>query len=249
MRFRRWKFKTIKGARREVLAEVRRIHGNRISHGPFSGMLLGEGQSWGNLDLTGKILGTYESGIVKWTITALAERSKIINIGAGDGYYGIGCLVADAAEYSICFEASSEGRANLGKIAEINGVANRMELKGTADATSVLDTFTKHASDAVVVCDIEGAEFDLWNGDAIELCRHTPIAIELHDTIMPVDQNSREDLLARFAHTHELTIVHNEPIDAHAFDELAKFDDQMRLLAFAEDRPCRMDWLLAMPRA
>ena len=72
------------------------------------------------------ILGLYEQEVLE-SLTNIPKKYKtFIDLGAADGYYGIGVLVNNLFENSFCFESTERGQNVIRENAKLNGVADKI---------------------------------------------------------------------------------------------------------------------------
>jgi hypothetical protein len=73
-----------------------------------------------------KIMGVYESELapflLKWSVIPLQH---IIDVGAAEGYYAVGCAMLWPQAAVTAFESSEEGRRLLTRNVELNGLQSR----------------------------------------------------------------------------------------------------------------------------
>jgi hypothetical protein len=97
--------------------------------GPFKGMRYDGGAVCGAA--TPKILGVYESELapflLKWSVIPFQH---IINVGAAEGYYAVGCATLWPQATVTAFEASEEGRRFLARNVQLNGLQSRVKMMG-----------------------------------------------------------------------------------------------------------------------
>jgi hypothetical protein len=104
-----------------------------VSHGPFSGMKFSSQKAWwGSLDRASMLLGFYEKEILDILLETPSKYTVFINLGAGDGYYSVGCIHGKLFDRSYGYETSKIGRDTIQKNAAINNVANRIKVFGHA---------------------------------------------------------------------------------------------------------------------
>ena len=73
-----------------------------VAYGPFKGLKFSSDAWWGR-ERASMILGLYEQEVLE-SLTNIPKKYKsFIDLGAADGYYGIGVLVNNLFENSICF--------------------------------------------------------------------------------------------------------------------------------------------------
>ncbi len=234
-------------ARLRVAEHLKTLSGNTVVHGPFKGMALPDRSSWGTLDVSAKILGTYEAQVTEALARLSRPEGLLIDLGSADGYFAVGALRAELFGRCLCFEWSEKGQTALRDAAARNGVADRLEIHGEATA----ETLTRAVPDpgkAVVLCDIEGGEFDILNDRVLAHFAGCHILIELHDILVEDGQQQRQALLERAGQHFDHDLLRSALPDIHAFRELDGFDDDHRLLAFSEGRDAAMEWLHLRPR-
>ena len=227
---------------------LRERYDDRVAHGPFKGMQLSRQAWWGTKDVSSKLLGVYERQVQAQLETFAAHASVLIDIGAADGYMAIGAVRSGLYERAVCFEISASGRRRLQENAEANGVSDRIEIFGEANRET-LDPLLAATVDAVALCDIEGAEFELLSEDVLETARHIRLIVELHDPFIANGAELKADLLERASRWFDTAILKSADIQLGRFPELEQFNDTQRLLAFSEGRGRAMEWLVLTPRA
>ena len=239
---------TVAELRARANAAVRARHGGEVAFGEFAGLRLSDDPWWGGLDASAKILGAYESQVVR-EVAALSGRGRmLVDIGAADGFFAVGALVGNLFDRVTAFEISDRGRAALTAVARLNGVENRIDIQAEADAAALARVVGANP-DAVVLCDIEGAEFDLFDDALLATLAGCSVIIELHGPFDADGAGRRHDLRARALRHFDCRLLHRDPIPVDAFDALADLDDATRLLAFGEGRKRRGEWLVLTPRA
>jgi hypothetical protein len=208
-------------------------------------MLLRDEQWWGGGYLASKILGTYERHIARLLESLADPNGVLIDIGAADGYFAVGCLKRGFFARAICFEISTAGRRSILENAEQNGVADAVSIHGAADREEIIGLLADIPS-GVILCDIEGAEYDLFDPDLLRACRHLHVIVEMHDHIVGPDR--RAALLESAGEFFAVDNLRSENIETETFTELSGFRDDFRLLAFSEGRGRVGDWLLMSPK-
>ena len=250
LRGRRKRHKRKRANKRKLVRDhLLRIHCERVAYGPFKGMKISHKHvSWGDGDLTTKILGVYE----KIVLDKIVEFSKnidgpFIHIGASDGYYIIGAIHAGLFQQAHAFEINQKGQKATQHNAHINGVADRVHIQGLADRKNIKSLIMPYQN-ALVLIDIEGAEFDLLDADTLEaLCKCTLII----ESYPPKVENGfeREKKMLEMASKHfEIEKFKGQFVSPNKFDELDEFSDYERLIAFSENREWAGYWFLMRPR-
>src|SRR5207249_10415948 len=97
-----------------------------ILAGPFAGMKY-VSTSVGSV-YEPKLMGTYELELHP-IIEQLCKQqfSRIIDVGAAEGYYAVGMAMRSPRSEVIAFETTTEGQALIAQLAALNEVAARVE--------------------------------------------------------------------------------------------------------------------------
>jgi predicted enzyme related to lactoylglutathione lyase len=224
--------------------------GGTVGYGPLRGFRLNEQQAWGQGDLGPKLLGLYEQEILELITAKNKVWDSVINLGAGDGYYGVGLVASGVAKRSICFEQSEEGQAAIRISAEINKVADRITILGRAEQ-NFLDQPEVQAIDlgrTLVIVDIEGGEFGLLTPDILNRLAGGEMIVELHGGFFPKEP----DLEPRFVkHLQSYFACSSLPMgrrDLSQIREIAGLGDSDRWLLCSEGRPFLMRWVHCTPK-
>ena len=235
--------------RKLVIDHLLRIHHGRIAYGPFKGIQVSsEHVSWGDGDLATKILGVYEK-IVLDKITELSNNinGPFIDIGASDGYYVISTTYSGLFQQAHAFEIDRKGQEAIRHNAYINGVEDKVHIHGMADREKIKSLIT-FRQDALVLIDIEGAEFDLLDADTLESLRECTLIIESHPALVEDGFEREKEMLERASKHFEIEKLKGQFVSPNEFDELDDFSDYERLMAFSEGRKWAGYWFLMTPR-
>jgi hypothetical protein len=170
--------------------------------GPFSGMKYianATGTTW-----LPRILGVYEKEL--WTVIEKiceAQHSKIVDVGAAEGYYAIGFARRCARATVFCFETEPIYRHWLRRMACLNGVQRRIEACSSCSPRK-LSELSHNWERWFLFCDCEGGEDTLLDPSSVPSLNKATILVETHDHLRPgvVDR-----LKARFADTHFIECI------------------------------------------
>ncbi len=218
-----------------------------VKYGPFKGLKLGDISSWSGADRASMLLGLYEQELLQ-SLSQLSKNFKtFINIGAADGYYAIGVLVARLFEKSICYEMSDLGQQVINKNACLNGVSDQIVVRGVAISDFHEEISDLDASDSVLLVDIEGAEFDLFNEGIPKKFRQSVIFVELHERFVSDGLKKLERLRNSVCGSFQISTFTTTSRDLSQFAELEALGDTDRWLLCSEGRPYRMNWLRLDP--
>lgn len=242
-----WRSETVSARSERISLETYDACSGVVKYGLFQGLSLNRKTWWGKSDLGAQCLGLYEKEILNEI--GRQEKGKyqtFIDIGAADGYYAVGMLLAGVVDNVISFEKSEEGRAAINENWDNNGKPGAITLYGEANHAS-LKIVPSHVFDnALVLIDIEGYEFELLTKEVIKQLRFSEVIIEIHNWI--------DDFEIRYAQllrdlSEYFNIEKLAPVDRNTSDlpELRSYTDDNRLLLVSERRPCLMRFLKLTP--
>jgi hypothetical protein len=219
----------------------------KVLHGPFKGVLYPELNSIGST-LYPKLIGSYESELHK-----VIERvssitySEIINIGCGEGYYAIGLARRIPMAKVYAYDIDSKARSLCQEMAILNNVSDRIIINSMFTSQD-LENF-QFSGRALIVCDCEGFELELFKQDTISILENHDLLIETHDFIN-ISISTRLSLL--FSRTHHVHVIKSvddiEKAKTYRYPEAADMDLLIRNRLFGERRPAIMEWLFLTPK-
>lgn len=245
-------------AMRDQHEAARTVEGNRelrealaprvILGGPFQGMNYGDTEARCSA-LYPKLLGTYENELAGEVTGALARRHPlVVDIGAADGYYAVGFAFRNPETRVIAFEQSPRAQVQLRKLAELNGVTARVDVRGHCGPE---DITSLSAGNGLMIVDCEGFEDVILTEENIRHLAGWEFIIETHDGFSP---EVTKRLQARFAATHEVRRIDT----IHDYDKLDHVSVPLlkglprrqadQLLAEGREHAC-LRWLVCTPRA
>jgi hypothetical protein len=144
-----------------------------------------------------KILGLYEHEINNWLDAALARVSRVIDVGANDGYFTFGCGAAfrrlgksgeivafepDERHFRTLQQSAAEQPSDGVKVTLVRSLVGAESKPGT----TTLDTVRWKSGDpmdrtgTLLKIDVEGAEEDVLAGASAWLDRSNYFLIEVH---------------------------------------------------------------------
>jgi hypothetical protein len=231
---------------------VRTRTGRTVRLGPFQGMRYVE-NSIGSAYLP-KLLGTYERELTRVVKEIRRLRpGLIIDAGSAEGYYAVGLALLSGGARVVAFEREESGRCALSRLAELNRVRERVEIRGECSPFE-LGAALVHARGgeypSIVLCDVEGDEDHLLNPLAVPGLARAFILVETHEFVCPGITGRLQE---RFAATHAIeliwqTVRAREDFPFHT--PVTWFLPAHYLLwAVSEWRPERMCWLWMRPNA
>lgn len=220
-----------------------------VRYGPFSGFILGTDYEWGKADIGNMLLGLYEKEVLQSLHEVPASHRTLVDVGAADGYFAIGCLVANLFDTVYCFESSPEAQKKLSDNASLNHVQDRIEIFGAVTNTLPFELQKKGVdiSKCVVLCDIEGGEFEVFDERALKALKDAVILIEIHDWHKNGTKRY-QGLRERAEKYFNLTKLTTGSRNLSLFPELAGLSDNDRWLLCSEGRHCLTTWLRLDPK-
>lgn len=235
-----------KQRRKFVANEIFERHRGIVQRGPYAGMALNGDANVSRGSLGLKILGLYEHPVVDF-IASQKSFGDLINLGAADGYMALGPLYAKLCKRSICFELTETGRDAVTKNAVKNGLSENVIVRGKADdqIADQLKELDVVPETAMILCDIEGAEFDVLTSSTLEYLKGATLVIELHDRMMDEGTRLRDALIARLPEAASHKIIRlGAAIDFAGIEDLENLSDNDRALVMSEGRRVYGEWLV-----
>jgi predicted O-methyltransferase YrrM len=215
-----------------------------IQAGPFAGLVYPPEIIERDGQFVPKLVGSYELEIQPF-IREICRRSysQVINIGAAEGYYAVGLAQHLPGAVVLAYECEPESRAVCEQLAAMNGVKERVLMRGLCDRDALIDAL--HSGDtsqpALVVCDCEGGELELLDPAIVPGLATADLLIELHDIIAP---GITRTIAARFAPTHRLEFVRSVDRDPDVYPALHSLSPDDRAFLISEHRKGPMEWVL-----
>jgi hypothetical protein len=197
-----------------------------VQAGPFKDMEFGDDVADGCL--IPKLLGCYERELHLALDDAISRKPDVIvNIGCAEGYYAVGLarLLPDAQVYA--YDINDRARERCATTARINDVANRVTIR---ELFSAQDFAAFQGQRVLVICDIEGGEYDLLDPTLAPALDGFDLIVETH----PLGQKPTFDFARRFLKTHEIQIIRPVAGDPGAHPILAELSHRDGLLALFE---------------
>ena len=235
--------------RLELASKVDKMHKSTVQIGPFKGMILSDGDWWGKIDRPSMIYGFYEKEVLESLTNSGNEFKLLIDIGAADGYYGIGALINNKFQKSICYEISPDGQKQIKKNAHLNNVHDRIEIRGEAKKGFYNEFSDEELASSLILMDIEGGEFDLLSErqDFLKVSKATLI-IESHALHFKDGEARQKNLLSLAEDFFNITELKTSTRDLSNIPSLKKFCDSDRWLICSEGRGELMSWFRLDPK-
>lgn len=226
-----------------VLAKtIYSITNGHVYQGPFKGLHILPDYLWGDGDISGKLLGLYETQLSNIIEEIIATNPDcVLNVGCAEGYYGLGFAKRlKCVSHLIDVEVRYEDI--IRKTAELNQIENY-----SFTTESNISNFKKLISDKInpfIFMDCESNELHLLNPEVFPELNKTTILVETHDFIIP---NCTTELIKRFSDTHFVKEIHSAPKNMN-LDILHNLSDLDKMVLWNEWRPGEMCWLYMIPK-
>lgn len=217
-----------------------------VRGGPFAGMKFPPDLAyWGAT--YAKLLGSYESELHS-TFERLfrLDYDTIVDIGFAEGFYlgGLGRRFPQARLRG--FDIDARAHAACARLSELNGIdPQRLHLAHMATVEHIQPALRGRA---LVICDCEGYERELFMGERPSIWQNADLVIECHDFVKP---GVTAELVSRLSATHSLTLVPSvEPVAKASgiIDPavLADFSLEERTRLVDEGRPAPQTWIVGI---
>jgi hypothetical protein len=174
----------------------------KVLAGPFKGMVYPELKSKGSW-LLPKIVGSYEDELHETIENIIKSDYKtILDIGCAEGYYAVGLALRLPEAKVYAFDIDDSAIRLCEGMAKANRVSERVIMSGFCDS-NVLREF-KYTYPALIVCDCEGFEQNVFVESNVEALKQVDILIELHDLVNSSIPGYIKEL---FGKTHEIKAI------------------------------------------
>jgi hypothetical protein len=218
-----------------------------VAKGPFAGLRYPDHVRVGNA-LHAKWLGCYEAEIIDfWSRLALRDFTLIVDVGAAEGFYVVGLAKLFPKANVVGFETGETERDAIRQLAGANGTTN-VVVMGQCDihTLSVIgDASISGDSSALLVMDVEGAEYDLLEPSKVAWLTRATILVECHHFS---GGSGAEMLKQRFGATHRAETVKSRQRSVRDLPWRCPRILQKWLLHVSSDqREGEQEWLMLCP--
>ena len=156
-------------------------------------------------------------------------------------------IVGGWSKYAYAYEIEPDRRQAIMENAAENGCADKVSVDAEA-SFEILSRILDEHSQALILSDTEGAEYDLFDERTLELCRNCPMVIELHQQFVPNGVEKTQALLQTASKWFDLRMIERGVYMPGQFEELRNMDESARLLALSESRFIWQDWVALTPK-
>ncbi len=221
--------------------------GAAVMGGPFKGLRYSETCLLSHCS-TQNLLGTYEIELHPWLEQLLSNKyERIVDIGAGEGYYAVGMAMRTATVVDA-YETAGPVRRMCREMALLNGVNDLVRVHSWCDPKTLRKLTGRRC---LILSDCEGYETELFTTEVVPAIAQCDLIIELHDRGQS-HGTTRRILENRLCNTHSLTCVRFGSRDVADFPQLTALtflgkDDARRAIS-EEARSEGQEWMLARPK-
>ena len=244
-----WIYKVMRKRHGFLSAKLDHELNSTVRYGQFKGLKFSPVSAWSFEDRAGMLLGLYEKEILEELQLSSNKDGIFVDLGAADGYYGVGVLASDMFRTTYCFEATAEGQNAIKDNARLNGVSDRIVVKGIAAKGFHSEFRPEDIRSCVMLVDIEGGEFSLFDQETFRAFAGAVIIIEIHDFLVEDGKAALQRLLDASSQTHRHKKIVTGARDLSGFPEVADFIDYDRWLICSERRRQLPSWIRFDPLA
>jgi hypothetical protein len=170
-----------------------------VASGPFRGMIYARHAA--DKCLLPRLLGTYECEVHGAVERLCESRPDVVVVaGAGEGYYAVGLARRIPTAVIIAYDGSRWARHLLRQMAIRNCAADRVRIEALVTPAE-LERSLQPARRPVLVCDVDGFEFELVHPQLVPTLARTIILMETHEHLVP---GLFEEMRRRFGFTHQI---------------------------------------------
>ncbi|MEM9885789.1 MAG: methyltransferase [Bacteroidota bacterium] len=214
-----------------------------VLSGPFKGMKYRNALSFYSQNYP-KIIGCYEEALHPFLYDSFNKKyDKIINLGAGQGYYAVGFALSSPTIQVEAWDTDAQVLKYLEENARLNAVADQVQIFHGAYQKEDLAQSNADKNDKVLIfCDIEGDERYLFTAINVRELKNVDVLIEIHEFV----HADIETYLSKiFMGTHQISIYEENDYDTpvSAFIKSKAFNRKLFNLV-DEKRPTLMKWML-----
>jgi hypothetical protein len=148
-------------ARKVVSNKIRAQLSNQVAYGPFKGLRMSAQNVWSSSDSGSMLLGLYEQEVLNILSLIGKPDRTFVNLGASDGYYGIGVLAAGLYGHSYCYELNENSRHLIQETATLNNVSEKITVFGKAEKGFYNQIPSDRIDKTTLPIDIEGGDLDI----------------------------------------------------------------------------------------
>jgi hypothetical protein len=208
--------------------KLRKLIGNTVMSGPFEGLKLPDAAF--SEHVGPYLFGSYENELnVVWEKIFTKDYDQIIDIGCKFGFYAVGLAKKFPKAMVYAFDIDPWARLATRRSAELNGV-NNITVGKFFEKDFIRNSLKPNS---LIICDVDGAEFNLFGSDLKPFLGKADAIIELHDCFV---DGCEQAVRSAFPEERSCSLIElrKEKIERTEFSFLSR---EERILALNEIRP------------
>ena len=210
--------------------------------GPFKGMKYFNRIVWGSI--VPKWIGSYEEELHPIIADiSFGNYSMIVDVGGAEGYYAVGLSLKFPNIPVYAFDIDPIARRRQAELAKLNGV-NNLIIRKSCSHEILVKTLE---GNSLMICDIEGYEYDLLDPEEVPNLLHTDILVEIHQFGKDSAEVVRDSIISRFENSHTISVIVSTFRDSGKYrnliHEVEVISDEDILKALDETRDGVQEWL------
>ncbi len=218
-----------------------------VQSGPFEGLQYPSAKSICS-SLMPKLIGSYERELTHRFNEFLQNAYEVIvDIGSAEGYYAVGLARCFPGVPVIAFDLDEKARRLCQTMAEVNDVDKQLQMRAFCDEHELSNLVTGRR--ALIICDCEGYESQLFTTQNHASLFASDLCIELHEHAVP---GVTERLMNVFSESHDCQLVRSIPDVEKPLKWSHEISDALDLadreIVLSEHRPAGMEWLVLSSR-
>lgn len=224
-----------------------------VGSGYYKSLKLKGDYNWNkdNIDISSKLLGCYEQQVQE-KIIELKNKYKLkylINFGAGEGFHALGLIKNNYFRKALCFEINKLTRNILFGNIKINKINKKILIFSEANFKDIANNLNAiKLKRSLFLVDIEGEEFNLFNQKNLIYYKNSFLIIENHQKFFK-NKKLKNVFFKLINKNFNVKILNDGGRNPNLIKKLENLNDDEKWLLMSENRPCRMDWIILIPKS
>jgi hypothetical protein len=224
-----------------------------VGSGYYKSLKLKGDYNWNkdNIDISSKLLGCYEQQVQE-KIIELKNKYKLkylINFGAGEGFHALGLIKNNYFRKALCFEINKLTRNILFGNIKINKINKKILIFSKANFKDIANNLNAiKLKRSLFLVDIEGEEFNLFNQKNLIYYKNSFLIIENHQNFFK-NKKLKNVFFKLINKNFNVKILNDGGRNPNLIKKLENLNDDEKWLLMSENRPCRMNWIILIPKS
>ena len=224
-----------------------------VGSGYYKSLKLKGDYNWNkdNIDISSKLLGCYEQQVQE-KIIELKNKYKLkylINFGAGEGFHALGLIKNNYFRKALCFEINKLTRNILFGNIKINKINKKILIFSEANFKDIANNLNAiKLKRSLFLVDIEGEEFNLFNQKNLIYYKNSFLIIENHQKFFK-NKKLKNVFFKLINKNFNVKILNDGGRNPNLIKKLENLNDDEKWLLMSENRPCRMNWIILIPKS